>query len=158
MDDATRDTLLRLVRERGIAALGTRHGDDGWPLVSMVLYAAEPDLSALYIHVSRLAQHTQGLLADPRLGLLIGEADRPSRNPLTLPRVSILGRAGAIGPDSPRFGPARDLYLGAHPTAAMNFELADFLLYAIRPVSARFVAGFGRIADLDAGAWADLAR
>ena len=53
---------------------------------------------------------------------------------------------------------ARDLYLRAHAAAAINFELPDFGLYAVRPVSARFVAGFGRIVDLDEAAWAGLTR
>ena len=78
MDDADRQLLISLVRERSLAALGTIL--DGGPLVSMVLYASEPDLSCLYIHVSRLAQHTRGLLAQPRVGLLISEPDRASRN------------------------------------------------------------------------------
>ena len=87
MDAAMRRELVELIRGRGIAALGTLQA--GAPLVSMVLYAASPDLSAVLIHVSRLAQHTGGLLRDRRVGLLIAEPDKPSRNPLSMARVSI---------------------------------------------------------------------
>ena len=53
----------------------------GVPLVSLVLFSAADDGSAIDIHVSRLAQHTQGLLESGRVGLMIAEPDRDSRNP-----------------------------------------------------------------------------
>lgn len=154
MDAETRAELVELIKGRGLAALGTSQG--GWPVVSMVLYAASEELSAVFIHVSRLAQHTGALLADPRVGLLIAEPDKPSRNPLAMSRVSIQGLAEPLDPESAEFAAARDAYLDQHPTAAFNFTLGDFLLVRIRPTSARFVAGFGRILDLDADAWASL--
>jgi putative heme iron utilization protein len=154
MDSATRLELVNLLRNRGIAALGTLHG--GAPLVSMVLYAASPDLSALFIHVSRLAQHTGALLGDRRVGLLIADPDKPSRNPLSMARVSILADAEPLEVGSPEYDQARAAYLAAHPTAAFNFELGDFLLIRLKPTSARFVAGFGRIVDIDAEGWAGL--
>jgi putative heme iron utilization protein len=156
MDHSDRQTLVSLVRGRSLAALGTIL--DGSPLVSMVLYASEPDLSRLYLHVSRLAQHTRGLLALPWVGLLISEPDRASRNPLTLARVSIQGLAEPLPEGSPAFEQARARYLDVHPTAAINFELPDFLLLGVRPESARFIAGFGRIYDLDRESWARLAE
>jgi putative heme iron utilization protein len=155
MDESDRRILISLVRERPLAALGTIV-DDG-PLVSMVLYACEPDLACLYIHVSRIAQHTRGLLARPRVSLLISEPDRASRNPLTLARVSIQGLALRLEEGSAAFENARSLYLAVHPTAAINFDLPDFLLLGVHPVSARFIAGFGKIFDLDREAWARLA-
>jgi hypothetical protein len=148
--------LIALVRERSLAALGTIF--EGGPLVSMVLYASEPDLSCLYLHVSRIAQHTRGLLAQPRIGLLISEPDRASRNPLTLARVSIQGLVAPLQEGSPAFENARSLYLATHPTAAINFDLPDFLLLSVRAESARFIAGFGKIFDLDREAWARLAE
>jgi putative heme iron utilization protein len=155
MDAATRLELVELIRGRGIAALGTWHA--GAPLVSMVLYAASPDLSALFIHVSRLAQHTGGLLRDRRVGLLIAEPDRPSRNPLAMARVSIQAEAEPLPVGSPEYEQARAAYVAVHPAAAFNFELGDFLLVRIKPTSARFVAGFGKIVDIDAEEWAALA-
>ena len=155
MDQSDRQILISLVRERSLAALGTIV--EGGPLVSMVLYASEPSLSCLYIHVSRIAQHTRGLLSQPRVSLLISEPDRASRNPLTLARVSVQGLAGQLHEGLPEFRNARDLYLAVHPTAAINFQLPDFLLLGVRPESARFIAGFGKIFDLDRAAWARLA-
>jgi heme iron utilization protein len=155
MDQSDRQILISLVRERSLAALGTIV--DGGPLVSMVLYASEPDISCLYLHVSRIAQHTRGLLSQPCVSLLISQPDRASRNPLTLARVSLQGLAELLQEGSPAFENARDLYLAVHPTAAINFHLPDFLLLGVRPESARFIAGFGKIFDLDRDAWARLA-
>jgi putative heme iron utilization protein len=156
MDQSDRQTLISLVRERSLAALGTIV--EGGPLVSMVLYASEPDLSCLYLHVSRIAQHTRGLLSQPQVGLLISEPDRASRNPLTLARVSLQGLAVHLEEGSPEFEHARALYLAVHPTAAINFQLPDFLLLVVRPLAARFIAGFGKIFDLDRDAWARLSE
>jgi putative heme iron utilization protein len=155
MDEPNRRALISLVRDRSLAALGTIV--EGDPLVSMVLYASEPDLSRLYIHVSRIAQHTRGLLSQPRVSLLVSEPDRASRNPLTLARVTIQGLATPLQEGSPVFEHARSRYLAVHPTAAINFDLPDFLLLGIQPGSARFIAGFGKIFDLDHEAWARLA-
>ena len=155
MDSTTRLELAELIRSRGIAALGTLHA--GAPLVSMVLYAASPALSAVFIHVSRLAQHTRGLLGDRRVGLLIAEPDRPSRNPLSMARVSIQADAEPFDVGSPEYAQARAAYLAANPSAAFNFQLGDFLLIRIKPTSARFIAGFGKIVDIDAEEWAALA-
>jgi heme iron utilization protein len=155
MDYSDRQLLLALVRKRSLAALGTIV--EGGPLVSMVLYASEPDLSCVYIHVSRIAQHTRGLLTQPRVSLLISQPDRASRNPLTLARVSLQGLARPLHEGSPTFENARALYLAAHPTAEINFHLPDFLLFGVRPESARFIAGFGKIFDLDREAWTRLA-
>jgi len=155
MDQSDRQTLISLVRERSLAALGTTI--EGNPVVSMVLYASEPDLSYLYLHVSRLAQHTRGMLAQPRVGLLICQPDRASRNPLTLARVSLQGVAAPLTGGSPEFEHARTCYLGMHPTAVINFQLPDFLLVGVRPESARFIAGFGKIFDFDRESWAQVA-
>jgi putative heme iron utilization protein len=155
MDESDRRTLISLVRDRSLAALGTIV--EGGPLVSMVLYASEPDLSCLYLHVSRIAQHTRGLLSQSPVSLLICEPDRASRNPQTLARVSIQGLAEPLQEGSPAFQNARSLYVAVHPTAAINFTLPGFFLLGVRPESARFIAGFGKIFDLDREAWARLA-
>jgi putative heme iron utilization protein len=148
MDEQSRMTLGRLVRDQRVAALGTIF--QGAPLVSLLLFSSAPDLSAFDIHVSRLAQHTQGLLGSGRVGLMIAEQDRESRNPQTLPRLSIQGQAVPLHPDHSEFDEARSRYLAKFPAAELNFQLPDFLLVLIVPQSARLVTGFGRIFDLDA--------
>ena len=65
--------LVSLVRSRTVAALGTLHA--GAPFVSMVPFAVLPAGDAFVIHVSRLAAHTRDMLDDPRVSLLITQAE-----------------------------------------------------------------------------------
>ena len=145
MDADTGRSLAGLIRKERIAHLGTLRG--GAPLVSMTLFMAEQDLSAFYVHVSRLAWHTQDMLQDPRVALSIAETDDGRPDPFTLMRVSIRGEASQLPPDQQEL---KRLWLARFPEQAVNFELADFSFWKISPRDARFVAGFGRIHNLSA--------
>ena len=145
MDADTGGSLAGLIRKERIAHLGTLRG--GAPLVSMTLFMAEQDLSTFYVHVSRLAWHTQDMLQDPRVALSIAETDDGRPDPFTLMRVSIRGEASQLPPDQQEL---KHLWLARFPEQAVNFELADFSFWKISPRDARFVAGFGRIHNLSA--------
>ncbi len=145
MDADTGRSLAELIRKERIAHLGTLRG--GAPLVSMTLFMAEQDLSAFYVHVSRLAWHTQDMLQDPRVALSIAETDDGRPDPFTLMRVSIRGEASQLPADQQEL---KRLWLARFPEQAVNFELADFSFWKIAPRDARFVAGFGRIHNLSA--------
>ena len=116
----------------------------GAPMASMTLYLPEPDFSAFYVHVSRLAWHTQDMAHDPRVALSIAETDDGRADPFTLMRVTVRGEATQIA-DGPKAA-----WLQRFPEQAINFELADFSFWRIVPRDARFVAGFGRIHNLSA--------
>jgi len=153
MDADTSSLLARLVRGQRIAALGTLR--QGAPLVSMVLYLPAADFSAFFVHVSRLAWHTQDMLEDTRVSLSIAATDDGSGNPQMLERVSVRGDAAAIPNDSPEHAGLKARWLARFPDSAINFELADFAFFRITPRDARFVAGFGRIHNLSAKALAE---
>ena len=136
------DSLRSLISKERVAHLGTLR--NGAPMVSMTLYLPERDFSAFYVHVSRLAWHTQDMTHDPRVALSIAETDDRRADPFTLMRVTIRGEAQRI-----EHGP-KDAWLGRFPEQAINFELADFSFWKITPRDARFVAGFGRIHNLSA--------
>ena len=145
MDADTGGSLAGLIRKERIAHLGTLRG--GAPLVSMTLFMAQPDLSAFYVHVSRLAWHTQDMLQDQRVALSIAETDDGRPDPFTLMRVTIRGEASQLPADQQEL---KRLWLARFPEQAVNFELADFSFWKISPRDARFVAGFGRIHNLSA--------
>src|SRR5262245_66653473 len=113
-------------------------------MVSMTLYLPEHDLSAFYVHVSRLAWHTQDMLQDARVALSISESDDRRADPFTLMRITIRGEAAQIS-DGPK-----EAWLARFPEQAINFTLSDFSFWRITPRDARFVAGFGRIHNLSA--------
>ena len=145
MDADTRTALSELLRKERVAHLATLRS--GAPMVSMTLYLPDEIFSVFYVHVSRLAWHTQDMLHDARVALSIAETDDGRADPFTLMRVSIRGEALQL----PLADPAlKAKWLQRFPEQAINFELADFSFWQISPRDARFVAGFGRIHNLSA--------
>jgi putative heme iron utilization protein len=144
--------LAALVRGQRIAHLATLR--QGAPMASMTLYLPGADFTAFYVHVSRLAWHTQDMAQDGRVALSIAEADDGRDDPFTLQRISIRGAAVQLQNEVPESESLKSQWLTCFPAQAINFELADFSFWRITPSDARFVAGFGRIHNLSA---ADLA-
>ena len=140
------ERLVKLVRERSTAALGTLRA--GAPYVSMVPYAIADEGSGFLIHVSRLAAHTKDMLADARVSLLVAEAECGGESPLALTRVSVQGVAELVASGAAELPGFRSTYLARFPEAEQLFGFADFSLFLIRPGSARFVAGFGEAHSL----------
>jgi putative heme iron utilization protein len=142
MDSETSGLLRKLIGGERTAHLGTLRG--GAPMVSMTLFLPEKDFSAFWVHVSRLAWHTQDMQQDARVALSVSESDDRRPDPFTLMRVTVRGEAAQV-----KDGP-RDAWLARFPEQAINFTLADFSFWRITPHDARFVAGFGRIHNLSA--------
>ena len=145
MDSGSARLLQALVAGERTAHLGTLRG--GAPMVSMTLYMAEPDFGAFYVHVSRLAWHTQDMSQDPRVALSIAQKDDGRADPFTLMRVTIRGDSSIFEDKNFQL---KAKWLERFPEQAINFELADFSFWRIAPRDARFVAGFGRIFNLSA--------
>ena len=140
------EALARLLRSRTTAALGTLHA--GAPYVSMVPYAIAAE--GFLVHVSTLAAHTKDMLADARVSLLVAEAEGEAKSPLGLERVSVQATAEQLAAGAARLPEFRTAYLARFPDAGQMFGFADFSIFLIRPVSARFVAGFGQAHSLSA--------
>ena len=145
MDSESCRLLKELIRKERIAHLATLRG--GAPMASMTLYLPAPDFSAFYVHVSRLAWHTQDMAHDGRVALSIAETDDGRADPFTLMRVTVRGTASVFADEKNQMKAA---WLARFPEQAINFELADFSFWRIAPKDARFVAGFGRIHNLSA--------
>ena len=145
MDADTSRALAALIRKERLTHLGTLRA--GAPLVSMTLYLPAPDFSASFVHVSRLAWHTQDMLQDARVSLSIAQTDDGRADPFTFMRVSIRGEASILQEQDPFL---KQQWLTRFPEQAINFQLADFSFWRIAPRDARFVAGFGRIHNLSA--------
>ena len=141
--------LAALLRRERIAHLATLRQDA--PMASMTLFMPDESFTGFYVHVSRLAWHTQDMAGDPRVTLSIAQADDGRADPFTLMRVSIRGEAAQLQGEQPDLKAA---WLKKFPEQEINFALPDFSFWRIAPREARFVAGFGRIHNLSA---ADLA-
>lgn len=141
-----RALLLQLLREVRVAHLATLR--DAAPMASMTLFLPAPDLSAFHVHVSGLAWHTQDMARDPRVALSIAQNDDARADPFTLARVTLRGAATQLPNAGLAFEALKQRWLARYPESPINFELADFSFWEIRPDAARFVAGFGRVHNL----------
>jgi len=142
-------SLLRRSRQGALATLVPGSGD---PYCSLVNVASHPDGSPILL-ISRLARHTQNILSDSRVSLMVDE--RAEGDPLEGARIMLAGRAEQAAADEVA-GLSRR-YLAAHPSAEAFVEFKDFSFFRIKPSGAHLVAGFGRIVDLEpAGFLTDL--
>jgi len=139
MDESVKE-LRDLVRSRQVAALGTLH--EGAPYVSMVPYAVLEDGPTFLIHVSELSAHTQDMLNDPRVSFLIMARDTEGTLPQELARLTIQGEARQLKEPGSAYDQGKATYLKGFPDSAPMFEFADFSLFAIRPISLRWIGGF----------------
>jgi putative heme iron utilization protein len=117
---------------------------DGRPFGSHVPYVFGKDWTRAYIHVSRLALHTEHLLRDPRVGLFILEPDRQGKNPLALRRMNLQGEATLLNVGASDYAGVKERYLARFPQSAMMFGFADFSLWELRLQDAHLVLGFGQ--------------
>lgn len=62
---------------------------NGHPFGSHVPYLITDDWSRLYLHLSRLALHTQQVLENLRVSLFIAEPDGAGKNPSALQRLNL---------------------------------------------------------------------
>lgn len=132
-----------LLRRRRQGALATLMAGSGDPYCSLVNTASHPDGSPILL-ISRLALHTQNILGDARVSLMLDE--RADGDPLEGSRVMLAGRAEEAGADE--LAIVRRRYLNAHPSAEAFADFKDFSFFRIRPAAMHLVAGFGRIVDL----------
>lgn len=139
--DPARDARS-LVRSALKGSLATLARDGGGPYASLVTVATEPDGTPIVL-ISRLAVHTQNILADPRVSLMI-DGTNPFGDPLAGGRISLQGRMVPATSDT-----HRRRFLARHPGAAMYAGFADFQFYVLAVERAHFIGGFGRILDLE---------
>jgi putative heme iron utilization protein len=117
---------------------------NGRPFGSHVPYVFGEHWPRAYIHLSRLALHTEHLLRDPRVGLFVSEPDRPGKNPLALRRMNLQGEASLLDVEAPGYLAVKERYLTRFPQSAMMFGFADFALWELRLQDAHLVLGFGQ--------------
>jgi putative heme iron utilization protein len=130
--------MLRAARSATLATSAK-----GQPFASLVTPACMPDGSILLL-LSRLAEHTRHLIADPRCSLMVsGVAE--TANPQTMPRVTVTGLAEVV--DQPEL---KTRFLAVHPYASLYADFGDFATWRIKPAAGILVGGFARAFRLKA--------
>jgi hypothetical protein len=141
--------LLHLLHTAAVGTLATHaRQPEGFPYPTVLPFAPDA-LHCPTILVSRLAEHTHNLHADPRAGFLA--VDAPDGDVLGGQRVTLLGRFEPVD-SSPELVRR---YLRYHPDAERYLVLGDFNFWVMKIERLRYIGGFGAMGWLDG---ADLDR
>lgn len=130
--------LLRETRSASLAVI-----EDDYPALALVTQAVTLE-GAIVLLLSQLSAHTRTLDRDGRCALMVTGAPTDT-NPQTSPRLSLV--CDAQRSENPA---DRARYLAIHPYAGFYADFADFGLYRLTVIAARYVGGFARAATLDA--------
>lgn len=127
-----------------LATLSRRLG--GYPFGSVVPFVLDHEARPVVL-VSRLAEHTRNMAADPRASLLVHDL---AEDVQTAARLTLVADAEAVA--DPAAIAAR--YLRYFPDAQGLLDLGDFSFWRLRAVFVRHIAGFGAIRSITPQAFA----
>lgn len=142
MSDAT--WLLTQMRSIQLATLGPKTT----PQASYAPFVRVD--GAIYVYLSRLAQHAQNVRRTAALGAMLVRDEVDCDEIFARPRLLLECTTIEYARDSERFVRVLDCFEARFgDTAATVRELTDFSLFCLRPFAARLVTGFARAVDLD---------
>ncbi|MGE3497140.1 MAG: HugZ family protein [Candidatus Binatia bacterium] len=140
-------TLVHLGRTGALSTRLQKH--DGYPFTSVAPYGVDGSGQPTLL-ISRLAVHTQNLLADSRASLLVTQPGW-REDPLAGARVTLVGRVAPV-PEAERAA-VRENYLARQETARYWVDFGDFAFYRLAVDDLYYVAGFGAMGWVDASAY-----
>jgi hypothetical protein len=134
---------LHLLHQAAAGTLATHSRQpEGFPYPSILPFAPDAEHRPTIL-VSRLAEHTRNLQADPRAGFLVSHA--PDGDVLNGQRLTLLGAFEMVEPEPA----AVRHYLRYHPDAERYLALGDFNFWMMTPERMRYIGGFGAMGWLD---------
>ncbi len=144
------------IKQRQSLMLGTLMADsrkgeglaDAFPDISYAPFVWRD--GCFYIFISELAGHTRNLMACESTSVMFIEDEAGNRNPFARRRTTFVCQAQQVSRDAPGFESVlADLERAFGPTVGVLKGLSDFRLFALQPVSGRYVVGFGKAYDID---------
>jgi putative heme iron utilization protein len=120
----------------------------GFPFGSLAPFVLTLEAAPL-LYVSRLAEHTRNVAADPRVCLTVVE--RAFGDPQAVGRASLLGEARPVAAAERCAAAAR--YFALLPQQRAYEQLGDFDFWRIEPVRVRWIGGFGEIRWIEPEGW-----
>jgi hypothetical protein len=134
---------LHLLHQAAAGTLATHSRQpEGFPYPSILPFAPDARHRPMIL-VSRLAEHTRNLQADPRAGFLVSQA--PDGDVLNGQRLTLLGAFEQVEPKPE----AVRRYLRYHPDAERYLALGDFSFWVMCLERMRYIGGFGAMGWLD---------
>jgi heme iron utilization protein len=134
VDPTLRGVLHNLVETQRSAALATQEG--GQPYLSLMAFAATPDLRRLVMATDRHTRKYANLVAEPRVALLIDNRSNVPADTEEAVAVTVLGRAAEATPEERE--DLLPLFLAKHPHLAAFATSPTCALIVVR-VSAYLV-------------------
>ena len=139
--EAVKNARLLLLKEyRGVLSTQSL-AMPGFPFGSVVPYCLNEDGWPLLL-ISRIAQHTRNLKADPRCSLLVSERD--AADVQLNGRLTLMAQARQLD-DPPSIERAAERYYRYFPDSRDYHRVHDFDFWTLQPVRWRFIGGFGAI-------------
>lgn len=143
--EAIKNARLLLLKEyRGVLSTHSL-AMPGFPFGSVVPYCLNEDGWPLIL-ISRIAQHTRNLKADPRCSLLVSE--RGAEDVQVNGRLTLMAEAQQLG-EAAEIERAARRYYRYFPDARDYHRVHDFDFWILRPQRWRYIGGFGAIHWLD---------
>ena len=118
---------------------------DGMPLASYAPFAITADQNGVWVILSELAAHARNLREHPDCSVLIVADEVDSAQIYVRERCQYEMDASLVARDTPDWREGCDALRARHGALVETLEqLADFQLFQLRPISGRYVVGFGR--------------
>ena len=124
------------------AALATLDPVSGYPYTTATNIGIEPDGTPFFF-AAGLTLHARNMEADARISLTLAPFGKGDA--LTLPRLTMVGKAEQIGPDEAPLAIAR--YIARYPKAKLYLSLPDTRLYRLRTEAVQINGGPARNAS-----------
>ncbi|MGE6531550.1 HugZ family protein [Pseudomonas sp. NPDC077382] len=135
---------LLLKEYRGVLSTHSK-AMPGFPFGSAVPYCLSEEGWPLIL-ISRIAQHTKNLQADPHCSLLV--AERGAEDVQATGRLTLLAEAVPLT-DEAAVEAAAERYYRYFPESRDYHRVHDFDFWVLQPVRWRYIGGFGAIHWLD---------
>lgn len=141
------EIAIHLHHEAGYGTLATHSTHlPGYPFATILPFVADENQRPVFF-ISKLAEHTKNLLADPRASFLIAQPN--GEDVQTGARVTVAGEVHPVAATTELA--AR--YLRYHPATRQLMEFGDFAFYRLEPLRLRLIAGFGQAGWVEGDAW-----
>ena len=110
----------------------------GYPFGSVAPFVLDHSGQPIIL-ISTIAEHTQNIIANPKVSLLVFAGDEDLQ---ANARLTIIGEAKIINKED---ADLRARYLRYLSQAASYFDMHDFSFYRIEIAQIRYIAGFGKM-------------
>lgn len=143
MSKSPQETLGQLLAQVQTLQIATLDAA-GEPAISYAPFVQD-DEGSFYIFVSGLSSHTQEIIAHPQVSVLLVEDEQAARQIFARTRASYRCEAEIVARDGaafPQILDAMEQHFGN--VVGLLRGLGDFVLFRLKPVSGRFVMGFGQ--------------